>query len=153
MLNGLLALPQWVNFMENPTGPWLGFIAGCSNLGSIISFPIVAWAANKYGRKPTISMGYFFIVVGTGLQTGAINPAMFVMSRLVLGVGAAFYGGTVPLLMAETAYPTHRGILTSLYMCGWYVGEYKPSTSLRKATDGSCRIIRGCLGHFRHTKL
>jgi MFS family permease len=130
MLNGLLALPQWVNFMDKPTGSWLGFIAGSANLGSIVFFPIVAWSSNKYGRKPTIYMGYFFIVLGAGLQTGAINPVMFVMSRLVLGVGAAFFQGCVPLLMTETAYPTHRGILTSLYMCGWYVGEYKLSTSM-----------------------
>ncbi|KAH8796301.1 general substrate transporter [Hyaloscypha finlandica] len=124
MLNGLLALPQWVNFMDKPTGSWLGFIAGSANLGSIVFFPIVAWSSNKYGRKPTIYMGYFFIVLGAGLQTGAINPVMFVMSRLVLGVGAAFFQGCVPLLMTETAYPTHRGILTSLYMCGWYVGSF-----------------------------
>ncbi|KFZ23892.1 hypothetical protein V502_01620 [Pseudogymnoascus sp. VKM F-4520 (FW-2644)] len=83
MLNGLLALPQWIDFMDKPTGAWLGFISGSSNLGSIVCFPIVAWSSNKYGRKPTISMGYFFIVLGAGLQTGAINPVMFLMSRII----------------------------------------------------------------------
>ena len=47
MLNGLLALPQWYDFMDKPTGTWLGFISGSTNLGSIVCFPIVAWASNK----------------------------------------------------------------------------------------------------------
>ncbi|KAG4436541.1 hypothetical protein IFR05_007979 [Cadophora sp. M221] len=124
MLNGLLALPRWYSFMGSPTGAWLGFVAGASNLGSIVCFPVVAWASNKYGRKPTIFVGYFFLALGAGIQTGAINPAMFVMARIIVGVASAFFGGCVPLLMTETAYPTHRGILTSLYMCGWYVGSF-----------------------------
>ncbi|KAJ4286545.1 hypothetical protein N0V90_013245 [Kalmusia sp. IMI 367209] len=123
MLNGLLALPQWNEFMDKPTGAWLGFIAGSTNVGSIVCFPIVAWGSNKYGRKSTIFMGYFFIILGVGLQTAAINYVMFVIARITMGFASAFFGGCVPLLMTETAYPTHRGIVTSLYFCGWYVVE------------------------------
>ncbi|KAI8685163.1 MFS domain-containing protein [Fusarium keratoplasticum] len=121
MLNGCLALPHWQSFMEHPTGAWLGFISGAQNLGSIVFFPVVAHLSNRFGRKPTIFIGYFFLCLGVGLQTGAINPSMFVASRVVVGIASAFFGGCVPLLMTETAYPTHRGVLTSLYMCGWYV--------------------------------
>ncbi|ETS76492.1 hypothetical protein PFICI_11879 [Pestalotiopsis fici W106-1] len=124
MLNGLLALPHWLSFMEHPTGAWLGFISGAQNLGSIIFFPIVAWSTNRHGRKPTIFMGYFFLCLGVGLQTGATSIPVFVASRVVVGIASAFFGGSVPLLMTETAYPPHRGVFTSLYMCGWYVGSF-----------------------------
>ncbi|KAH8801415.1 general substrate transporter [Xylogone sp. PMI_703] len=124
MLNGLLALPHWQSFMNHPTGAWLGFISGAQNLGSILFFPVVAWSSNHFGRKPTIFAGYFFLCLGVGLQTGATSVAMFVVSRTIVGVGSAFFGGCVPLLITETAYPTHRGVLTSLYMCGWYVGSF-----------------------------
>ncbi|KAL1846311.1 hypothetical protein Daus18300_014294 [Diaporthe australafricana] len=124
MLNGLLALPPWQSFMGNPTGAWLGFISGAQNLGSIFFYPTVAWSSNRFGRKPTIFMGYIFLFLGVGLQTGAVNVPMFVVSRIIVGIASAFFGGCVPLLMTETAYPTHRGVLTSLYMCGWYVGSF-----------------------------
>ncbi|KAI8712163.1 MFS domain-containing protein [Fusarium sp. LHS14.1] len=124
MLNGCLALPHWQSFMEHPTGAWLGFISGAQNLGSIVFYPVVAHLSNRFGRKPTIFIGYFFLCLGVALQTGAINPSMFVASRVVVGIASAFFGGCVPLLMTETAYPTHRGVLTSLYMCGWYVGSF-----------------------------
>lgn len=123
MLNGLLALPHWLSFMDHPTGAWLGFISGAQNLGSIVFFPIVAWSSNRHGRKPTIFMGYFFLCLGVGLQTGATSIPTFVASRVVVGIASAFFGGSVPLLMTETAYPPHRGVFTSLYMCGWYVGK------------------------------
>lgn len=124
MLNGVLALPPWQSFMKHPTGAWLGFISGAQNLGSIFFYPVVAWSSNRFGRKPTIFAGYLFLCLGVGLQTGARNIPMFVASRLIVGIASAFFGGCVPLLMTETAYPTHRGILTSLYMCGWYVGKF-----------------------------
>lgn len=123
MLNGVLALPPWQEFMSYPTGAWLGFVSGAQNLGSIVLFPIVAMLSNHFGRKPTILFGYFFLILGVGLQAGAINVAMFVVGRVIVGMASAFFGGCVPLLMTETAYPTHRGVLTSLYMCGWYVGK------------------------------
>jgi MFS family permease len=123
MLNGVLALTPWQDFMHHPTGPWLGFVSGAQNLGSIFLFPIVAWSSNTIGRKKTILFGYFFLLLGVGLQAGAVNIPMFVVGRVVVGMASAFYGGCVPILMTETAFPTHRGILTSMYMCGWYVGK------------------------------
>ncbi|KAL6355277.1 hypothetical protein LRP88_10863 [Fusarium phalaenopsidis] len=113
MLNGCLSLPHWQSFMEHPTGAWLGFISGAQNLGSIVLYPVVAHLSNRFGRKPTIFIGYFFLCLGVGLQTGAINPSMFVASRVVVGIASAFFGGCVPLLMTETAYPTHRSFLAA----------------------------------------
>ncbi|KAM0546482.1 hypothetical protein ACHAPJ_010840 [Fusarium lateritium] len=123
MGNGLLALPHWQSFMNYPTGAWLGFISGAQNLGAILVYPIVAWSSNRYGRKPTIFFGYIWLFLGAGLQTGAINIPMFVVARIVIGFASAFFGGCVPLLMTETAFPTHRAVLTSMFFCGWYVDK------------------------------
>lgn len=127
MINGLIALPPWQEFMKHPTGSWLGLISAAQYLGSIPFYPTVAWMSNRYGRKPTTFVGYVFLFLGVGIQTGATNDAMFVVGRVIIGIGASFFWGCVPLLMTETAYPTHRGILTSLFMCGWYVGKHSPS--------------------------
>ncbi|KAJ4177873.1 hypothetical protein NW767_014994 [Fusarium falciforme] len=122
LMNGLLALPQWHGFMDSPTGAWLGFINAIYSLGSVIVYPTAAWICNKYGRKLGIWVGYSFLVLGTALQTAANGDVAFVLARLFLGSASGFFL-SVPLLIAENAYPPQRGVASSLYNCGWYVGS------------------------------
>ena len=119
MMNGLQALPQWHAFMNNPTGAWLGFMNAIQSLGALCLYPAVAWSNNHLGRKKSIGIGYLFLLLGTGLQAGASGPAMFVVGRLCLGGTSAFFSVSAVVLIAETAYPTHRGIFTALSNCGW----------------------------------
>jgi len=69
---------------------------------------IMALIANKYGRKPSIYTGLLVICLGVALQTGAQNQAMFITSRFFVGCASGFFNA-VPLLITETAYPSHRG--------------------------------------------
>lgn len=123
MMNGLLALPQWQVFMNHPTGAWLGFINAIQSLGSAVVYPISAWFANRYGRKPGVWIGYVFLVMATVMQVCSKNAVTFVLARLFLGVSGAWYSTAVPLLITESAYPTHRGICSALFNCGWYIGS------------------------------
>jgi MFS family permease len=78
--------------------------------------------ANRLGRKPGVYVGYLFLGLGCALQTAAHNHTAFLLARLFVGVASALFGNSVPLLINEIAYSSHRGILNSLFMCGWYVG-------------------------------
>ena len=109
--------------MNHPKGAWLGFINAIYWLGTGISAPIAGWLANKFGRKIPIYSGYIFLILGTILQSAANSEAEFVLARFCLGCCSAFYGNVVPLLINEISYPTHRGITSALYNCGWYVGS------------------------------
>lgn len=122
-MNGLMSLPQWHSFLHHPTGPWLGFINAIYTSGMVVSYPFVAVIANRFGRKKGIHLGNILLVVGTVLQTSAQNSATFIMGRLFLGFAAGFYSLNVPLLINETAYPTHRSILSALSNCGFYFGS------------------------------
>lgn len=123
LMNGLQALTQWNDFMDTPAGAWLGFINVIYWAGVGISSPLTAWAANKWGRKPVIYVGYLFLILATVMQTAAQNQATFIVSRFFLGLSTGIYGNAVPLLTTECAYPTHRGIITSLYFTGYYCGS------------------------------
>ncbi|CRK14091.1 hypothetical protein BN1723_015723 [Verticillium longisporum] len=151
MMNGLMALPQWFNFMNHPKGAWLGFINAIQALSSTLAYPMVAYFANRWGRKKGLYVGYFFLVLGALLQTFTPNVAGFVISRFFLGQPSAWWGGLAPLLITEIAYPSHRAVLTSLYNCGWYIG----STLAAWATYGgmlvSYIIISGLSGSFAQT--
>ncbi|KAL4937117.1 hypothetical protein BDV06DRAFT_232793 [Aspergillus oleicola] len=124
MMNGLQSLPPWQKFMDHPVGAWLGFINSSQFLGGLLWLPPVAWLSNRIGRKWTIYTGYIWLFVGVGLQTGARNEGEFVAGRAIIGLATAHYSGCVPILMSEIAYPTHRGIITCLFLSGWYVGSF-----------------------------
>lgn len=120
-MNGLQALHQWNDFMDNPTGAWLGFINATYWAGSATSYLITPLLANRYGRKFAVYIGYVLLILGIGL-CGSDSEAAFILSRYFVGCGSAMFASTVPLLINEIAYPTHRGIVNALFMCGWYVG-------------------------------
>jgi len=149
MMNGLLALPQWYVFMDNPSDSWLGFINAVYWLGMGISLPLTAAVSNKYGRRLGIHIGNVVLILGVVLQTAANNTATFILGRFFLGVAAAWYGSNVPLLINEVAYPTHRGIASSLYNCGWYMGSLVVlplglATMNLLGVGGSPRFCRFC---------
>ncbi|KAJ4356258.1 uncharacterized protein N0V89_004289 [Didymosphaeria variabile] len=123
MMNGLQALPQWTEYMDHPTGAWLGFINAIQFISSAVAYPITAYFANRWGRKKGIFIGYFFIFLGALLQTFAPNDTAFILSRMFVGQPSAWWGCLAPLLITELAYPTHRSFLTTLYNCGYYVGS------------------------------
>src|SRR4051794_19760489 len=104
-MNGLQALPKWNKFMENPTGAWLGFINAIYWICNGLSFFVVSWTCNRYGRKGGLYAGYVFLVTGTILQTAAPNRASFIASRAILGAAAGCFANGAPLLINEIAYP------------------------------------------------
>lgn len=122
LMTGLQSLSSWVDFMETPSGAWLGFISAIQSLGSMLGLPIQAWGANKFGRKPCVLVGYFFLFLGVGIQVGAHSPAMFIASRFFIGIAGGWFQAAI-ILLAEIAYPTHRSKLTAMYHCQYYVGS------------------------------
>ncbi|KAM0548769.1 hypothetical protein ACHAPJ_009765 [Fusarium lateritium] len=121
LMNGLLALPQWNEFMNYPTGAWLGFINAIYSLGCATGYPVAAYISNQWGRKLPIWVSVLCAAIGVALQTAAQSDSMFIVARLFQGWSQGFTL-SVPLLIAENAYPTHRGVCSALYNCGWYFG-------------------------------
>lgn len=105
------------------SGAWLGFINAVQSLGAFCCYPVVAWSNNRFGRKKSIAVGYVWLLLGTTIQTAAQSPAMFVVGRLCIGGVSSFFGASAPILITETAFPTHRATLTAIFNSGWYVGS------------------------------
>ncbi|KAH8841771.1 hypothetical protein MCOR27_010563 [Pyricularia oryzae] len=121
IMNGYLALPQWRAFMHNPQGAWLGFINAIYSLGAVVAFPLAAMVCNRWGRKIGLWLSIIAACVGTAVQTAAQDDKSFIIARFIMGISQGLSIGA-PLLIAENAFPTHRGIASSCYNCGWYVG-------------------------------
>ncbi|PSN65736.1 sugar transporter [Corynespora cassiicola Philippines] len=123
MMNGLQSLPQWDEFMNRPRSTWLGFINSLQPLSSILAYPVSAYFANRWGRKKGLLIGYFFLFLGALLQTFTPNAKGWIAGRFFLGQPSAWWGNLAPLLITEVSFPTQRGLNTSLYNCGWYIGS------------------------------
>ncbi|KAL6234310.1 hypothetical protein BDW75DRAFT_231245 [Aspergillus navahoensis] len=121
LINGLQSLGNWMDFMEQPVGTWLGLINAVYSVGALVSTIFAAWFSNRVGQKPCVWIGIVFTVVGSILGAAAPNDTVYIVSRVVTGVSSGVVSNAPPLLLNEIAHPAHRSI-SCLFMIGYYLG-------------------------------
>ncbi|KAG6835653.1 hypothetical protein H0H93_016094 [Arthromyces matolae] len=122
MMNGLQSLDQWNGFFNSPHGGTLGLFNAIQNIGSLAAYPFAPYLSDGIGRRRTITLGAFIMVIATVLQTAAQNFGMFIGARFLIGFGLTFAANAAPMLVSEISYPTYRAPLTSVYNSLWYSG-------------------------------
>ncbi|KAL4807427.1 general substrate transporter [Aspergillus unguis] len=122
MMNGLQSLDTWYSYFDNPSSALLGVTNAVMNLGPILFAGVIAWCADRFGRRSTLQIGCTLIVIATAIQTAAQNLAMFIIARLIIGVGISFCMIPAAVLITELAYPTHRGKFTSMSFTFYFLG-------------------------------
>ena len=121
-MNGLQSLKQWNGYFGNPTGTRLGVVNAAQSIGSVLSIPLIGSVSDRFGRRPTLLTGIILIIIATIIQSASVNYAMFVVSRVIVGFGGMFVVQPSPMLIAELAYPTHRGKYTCAFWTMYYLG-------------------------------
>ncbi len=96
--------------------PGLHGIAMASALyGTVVGSLLGGWPADRFGRKATllwIGVLYFVGAVGSGLAT---NVAMFIVARVIGGLGIGISTVVAPMYISEIAPPKHRGRLAGMF--------------------------------------
>ncbi|KAH8884157.1 general substrate transporter [Thozetella sp. PMI_491] len=123
MLNGMQSLPQWKLYFGSPQGVELGAMTFGPNGGTLISILISSQLCDRFGRRWPIFGGSLIIILGSVLQTAAVNYGMFVVARFLVGFGLGIVAVAAPPLLSEVAYPTHRAKLVSFYLVSWPLGS------------------------------
>lgn len=139
-MNGLQTLPQWREFFNEPEGAILGLINAVYPLGKVVSLPLVTYVCDRYGRKLPLLIGFVTCVAFAILQGLSQNLHTFVIARALLGFFTAFLSQPSPILIAEIAYPTHRGKLTALYNT-FFVGSSSPELTNLALITNFCSIL------------
>ncbi|CAH0026362.1 unnamed protein product [Clonostachys rhizophaga] len=145
MMNALMSLETWNNYFGTPRGALLGFMNAVMPLGTIIGSLPAGWTSDKIGRKKTIMLGLVVLIMAGILQGCSRNIAAFIVARFFVGIGIEFTAAPSPVLISELAYPAHRGKMTSLFQCFFYLGAIASSwitfgTSSMKGSEWSWRI-------------
>jgi MFS family permease len=122
-MNGLQSLSQWKDYFNTPTGALLGLINAAQSIGSVAALPFVGSCSDRFGRRPVLFCGIVGVIVATIIQASSTTLAQFIVSRFVVGAAGMMIVQPAPLLIAELAYPTHRGKYTSAYWTMYYLGK------------------------------
>ena len=96
--------------------PGLHGIAMASALyGTVVGSLLGGWPADRFGRKATllwIGILYFAGAVGSAL---APNVAVFIVARVIGGLGIGISTVVAPIYISEIAPPKHRGRLAGMF--------------------------------------
>ncbi|KAK2808734.1 hypothetical protein FQN50_004406 [Emmonsiellopsis sp. PD_5] len=113
----------------------LGFVSSCYQLGSIIGVPIAPYLNQTYGRRSSIMLGSWIMVVGALLQGFAQHVAMYIVARMVLGLGIVFCIISGSSLIGELGHPKDRPTLTSLFNSSYFIGQIAASAIAIRSSE------------------
>ncbi|KAF1955948.1 general substrate transporter [Byssothecium circinans] len=113
----------------------LGFISSCYQLGSILAVPFAPWMNQRFGRRWSVMFGSLVMVVGAILQGFSQHIGMYIIARMLLGVGIVFAIISGSALIGELGHPKERAFLTSLFNASYFVGSILAAAISIKTVD------------------
>lgn len=138
LLNAFQSIPDWMDAMGNPSGAVLGAMNNGVVFGCVLGFFVASQISDKLGRRHAIAVGNVIMIIGTIVQScagtwlrvrteestnvGQGAFAMFLVARIIIGIGNTIATIASPPLVSELSYPTHRQTVTAFYNSNWYLG-------------------------------
>ncbi|KAI2463795.1 general substrate transporter [Annulohypoxylon bovei var. microspora] len=122
IINAVQIVPAWSNFFGHPTGGYKGILASALPLGAVIGLPFIPLLNDNLGRRWCVMFGSVIMVIGSLIQGFAVNGAMYIVARLIIGFGLPYAIVAGSSLIGELAYPKERAILTSLFNAAYFIG-------------------------------
>jgi sugar porter (SP) family MFS transporter len=123
LINALQIVPAWNAYFGKPAGALKGIISAAYPLGAVLSLPLVPWTNQTFGRRWAICFGSIIMIIGAIVQGFAVNPAMYIVARMILGFGIPVCIVAGSSLIGELSHPKERPILTSLFNVAYFVGQ------------------------------
>ena len=145
---GIIGPVSDMSFFRNDiatTSPILhGLIVSSVLLPSAIVSFFAGTFADAVGRPRAVTIGFCVFGIGAAIEAGSIHIAMFIVGRVVIGIGNGLTLSTVVVYTCELAPPNKRGVLTTLVQLlstiGILVGYFICYGTVRINSSGSWRI-------------
>ncbi|KAL4986502.1 general substrate transporter [Aspergillus falconensis] len=109
-------LDRFVEVAEGHPGSgfWKGLMTAMLELGAFVGALNQGWLADKISRRYSIVVAVAIFIVGSVLQTAAVDYAMLTVGRTIGGIGIGMLSMVAPLYISEIANPECRGALLVL---------------------------------------
>jgi SP family arabinose:H+ symporter-like MFS transporter len=99
-----------------------GWVVSCLMIGAIIGAGFAGFLSDRLGRKKMLIAAGLLFTIGSVLSAVAPTVNMFVIARIIGGIGIGVSSTLVPLYIAEIAPSKHRGRLVSLNQLAVVIG-------------------------------
>ncbi|CAI0647229.1 unnamed protein product [Colletotrichum noveboracense] len=91
-------------------------------LGAILIGPFTGMLIDWKGRKMGLYASGIVNIIGAIIAGAAVNIAMFIAGRLIIGIGVGLGQTAAGTYVAETTAPSIRSLALGLYFSCWAVG-------------------------------
>lgn len=85
-----------------------GSVNGIFAAGGSFGALLTGWMCEARGRKETMRLGALITVIGSAIQTGSVDIAMFLVARFIGGFGIGMLVVLIPIYQAEICKHRHR---------------------------------------------
>ena len=109
-------LNQFPRVSEKASGAgfWKGLLTAMIELGAFVGALNQGWISDKISRKYSIIVAVVIFIIGSVLQTAAVDYAMLIVARFIGGIGIGMLSMVAPLYISEISPPEIRGTLLVL---------------------------------------
>ncbi|CAL5871477.1 uncharacterized protein PFLUO_LOCUS5728 [Penicillium psychrofluorescens] len=83
---------------------------------------VAGWFGDNYGRKKGVWLGSVFGMLGGALMAASQSSDMFIVARVIGGIGIGFINTIVPPWISELARAHNRGVNFALVFTSNYIG-------------------------------
>ncbi|KAL6639549.1 hypothetical protein ACP70R_023279 [Stipagrostis hirtigluma subsp. patula] len=94
---------------------WLTAFTSSLFIAAALSSLVASHITRRVGRQAIMLFGGVLFLAGSLINGGAINIAMLIIGRMLLGFGVGFTYQSAPVYLSETAPAKWRGTLASIY--------------------------------------
>ena len=110
VLGAVIGLQSFRNEFDNPSANLEGIIAAIYDIGCLVGAIVAFLTADRFGRRGSLKMGCWIMVVGTILQTAATESVQLIIGRIITGIGNGINTVNVPIWQAESFKSHNRGV-------------------------------------------
>jgi MFS family permease len=154
-MGSLNVMPEYYNYFHLSTTTKSLNTAISYTGGAVAAFPagfLVDWR----GRRESIFWSCVITLIGAILQTSAVNIAMFIVGRFIIGMGMGVAATATPVYVSETAPPKYRAFALGLYYACWGVGTLIASGVCYRVSlhsFGVLLVVNCCIESICHKHL
>lgn len=106
-------MEEFTQYVGNPSPTIHGLIVSSILIPAAISSFFAGSLADALGRPRGIAIGTLIFGIGAALEGASMHIGMFIVGRVIEGIGEGLYLGTLVVYICEISPPKHRGTLST----------------------------------------
>ncbi|KAK3945110.1 general substrate transporter [Diplogelasinospora grovesii] len=113
IIGPVTVMDDFKQYVGEPSPTVHGLIVSSILIPAAISSCFAGRVADALGRSRGIVIGSSIFALGAALEAASVHIAMFIVGRVIEGIGEGLYLGTVISYICEISPPRYRGSLTT----------------------------------------